>query len=872
MATNPLTGDYEAVFHIALRQVNALLGTLHQNGGTPEATMKLLHSARLSIGRPRRHPDLGGFGDWVNELHRSRRMVAASTLRHELVVAAPPGAAARLKDVFDLLDQRDPEPGPVRGRADVQLSTATVTVPDGSSREVVVRLGVRAEYRPAPGTSPLPAPIHGDVAAAFELRMLQSPSGRRLVVKPSPDDARISFHPAAGTLSGADAAAVATQIRRALRDDFTLVPIDLPAEFPFGEFKGLGSGASESLALGLQLTGAAMPSHGLQQVTQPITGPSGFAFAVSRDFVTAVFGPTLAALLQFEQTVPGPGSPFRVRITSATLQFNDGSIDLRIKAVATHRRFPNVDISVRQRLTLVLFLDRIFIAAPDDELSVSMSTRGIPLPSGRVKRRIIDARNEALPPAQNALNEQLAAARARFDGALRLFDPSATLKLRSGHSEEPGAAATGAIAITPHGIVVRGDLVLGARPAPIVDVQETPDETAFTALDSWIPAGRIGRFHWSWVEYTSPHAWSGVVKSLPVEHTFILPKPAGVTSRSQICLRLAGTVIGPHGMPFALAAGATCTVPVPDVIMDLPSWWEPVMVPLWQPGVAADGLVSDAISAHVSVQSDTAAAEPLTQNALVYFPDGEANAFGPLAEALTQMQRRGASLVVFVVLPAGAFAARRRELEAKLGAVEGPLASHLHLTEDVEGGWTRTFAPSRRPALFLINARRQFAWKSEGPLEPREVAAALDRHVDVAPPPRVVPLRLSVGPGDRVPDAIFEDHRGDEMALHRLQGQRVMLNFWQPWSAPCRRELDRLRTLHESGRDAPVIIAFQGGPKADLDEVRKQLRLSYPLVYDADHAIARLYGVRCWPTTITVDTGGRVEHVQFGVSPDRNRL
>ena len=32
---NPLTGDYEAVVQIAIRQINGLLGTLHQNGVDP---------------------------------------------------------------------------------------------------------------------------------------------------------------------------------------------------------------------------------------------------------------------------------------------------------------------------------------------------------------------------------------------------------------------------------------------------------------------------------------------------------------------------------------------------------------------------------------------------------------------------------------------------------------------------------------------------------------------------------------------------------------------------------------------------------------------------------------------------------------------
>ena len=57
MATNFLTGDYQAVFQIAIRQINALLATLHQNGAASEAAMKLPHTARLSD--PHRTPSSG---------------------------------------------------------------------------------------------------------------------------------------------------------------------------------------------------------------------------------------------------------------------------------------------------------------------------------------------------------------------------------------------------------------------------------------------------------------------------------------------------------------------------------------------------------------------------------------------------------------------------------------------------------------------------------------------------------------------------------------------------------------------------------------------------------------------------------------------
>jgi hypothetical protein len=43
---NPMTGDFEAVIQLAVRQLNGVLGTLHQNGLTSTTAVKLLHNSR----------------------------------------------------------------------------------------------------------------------------------------------------------------------------------------------------------------------------------------------------------------------------------------------------------------------------------------------------------------------------------------------------------------------------------------------------------------------------------------------------------------------------------------------------------------------------------------------------------------------------------------------------------------------------------------------------------------------------------------------------------------------------------------------------------------------------------------------------------
>ena len=47
---NNLTGDYEGVFLIRLRQINGILATLHHNRVDPISTPSFPHSARVRVG------------------------------------------------------------------------------------------------------------------------------------------------------------------------------------------------------------------------------------------------------------------------------------------------------------------------------------------------------------------------------------------------------------------------------------------------------------------------------------------------------------------------------------------------------------------------------------------------------------------------------------------------------------------------------------------------------------------------------------------------------------------------------------------------------------------------------------------------------
>jgi hypothetical protein len=198
--SNSLTGDYEAVLEVAIRQINGVLGTLHQNAEpqnrppwqdqppvaefrvvsfpfpTPPA-LQTPHSLETRIAERIWTPPVDPvFVDWVVGFQRAGPGRSVQEIRKELTATAPPGAARMLAEAFTALDRGwqipppPPRPGQVQGLAKIQASSVKISVAAGSSSEITVIVNIRAAYYPDPNTTNLPAPIHGDIQAAFEVQ------------------------------------------------------------------------------------------------------------------------------------------------------------------------------------------------------------------------------------------------------------------------------------------------------------------------------------------------------------------------------------------------------------------------------------------------------------------------------------------------------------------------------------------------------------------------------------------------------------------------------------------------------------------------------------------------------------------------------
>lgn len=128
------------------------------------------------------------------------------------------------------------------------------------------------------------------------------------------------------------------------------------------------------------------------------------------------------------------------------------------------------------------------------------------------------------------------------------------------------------------------------------------------------------------------------------------------------------------------------------------------------------------------------------------------------------------------------------------------------------------------------------------------------------------PASAAIVPGTLAPDFTLKALDRPNLRLQELRGQVVMINFWATWCAPCREEMPELNKLH--ARFQPSGFTLLG---VNLDEdsrqaagLATQLGLKFPVLFDADKRVSRLYDLATMPSTVLLDRDGKVRFVHRG--------
>ena len=132
-----------------------------------------------------------------------------------------------------------------------------------------------------------------------------------------------------------------------------------------------------------------------------------------------------------------------------------------------------------------------------------------------------------------------------------------------------------------------------------------------------------------------------------------------------------------------------------------------------------------------------------------------------------------------------------------------------------------------------------------------------------------------VGPGSRAPE--FSAHtvpEGSALPVSRkvadYEGKTVLLNIWATWCGPCRDEMPRIEHLHkELGAAGLTVVAVSidnPGMADAIRDFRKQMGLSFEILYDESGRIRDDYQTSGVPETFLIDKHGVIRRRLIGAS------
>jgi peroxiredoxin len=126
--------------------------------------------------------------------------------------------------------------------------------------------------------------------------------------------------------------------------------------------------------------------------------------------------------------------------------------------------------------------------------------------------------------------------------------------------------------------------------------------------------------------------------------------------------------------------------------------------------------------------------------------------------------------------------------------------------------------------------------------------------------------QAAVAPQATAPDFTLKSLEGRNLRLAEQRGQVVLVNFWATWCGPCKQEMPHLNRLYDKYHASGFVLLG-----VNVDEDLRQASgtvarfgLHFPVLFDADKAVVRLYDLNSMPATVLIDRDGKVRYLHRG--------
>lgn len=847
---NPLTGDFDVVMQVSGATINRLLATMHQNDGRGKDLPTFPHSVGIRIGDP------------------------------------------------------DPVDG-MRGTAWAQVSVPRLELIHGADDRFNLEVGIRARYKPDPGTTPLPEFIHGTVRAQYQLVNIDPNCwgwrkdaadhlwirvvGSTVSFDGTALDDSSPFTVTPPSNPAADDARITRLAWYLLKNRFEATPQKVERRFRRGSMRSLNVGVNRSV-VSVALVGQGQ----LTSVTQDLLDGADFGVAISGASIVARIQPELDKLASEFQYIfrfrhrttfvidwVTVDISWRVGISQATAQWSGGTLPLvgnvgiiTVKIVGyahTSKTALNLDFDVIQIISVSMDGES-FKATPLGPPTINLSGTFASVVAGRAK-----------PEIAAQITPRIKAEADKLSGQLHLASLKTDLKQQLCKLDDEADALFGGAVFSPDGVIVRGQISLSPRRPPFSQFARTADEDGFNGFESWIPGGRIDALEWSWTWFNS---WSGAPGSEKDTDRFLLRRPPG-TERGRfgvvkgltrplpvldgfgtMCLRVRGVHVHPvTGELVPVASGRKCVRAGFDMRVQGVGGLKLKLREWASTGPEPDGRMQEISVVDVGGGRATAGV-----NTLVVFVGErwDRDVGTMLRDGLASSQRKDAGLMVLVLFRDGALANLGSDAAADLVHLARDLDAPLQVNEDVGGHWAEALVDSDggETALGLITPTGGVSWAHRGRLESRELAQVLDGYLFPAGVPTIEAVVPGLVPGTRLPASALEAGWFNDLPYYfetdkpcppppagRL-GVDSRAVFVQVGSTASERVLKHLAREHEAdGEQRPFVAVVVDGSAAQAERLKEGLPEDFVVIPDPDGTVSSRFSIRAWPTSVTVEQG-----------------
>jgi len=128
---------------------------------------------------------------------------------------------------------------------------------------------------------------------------------------------------------------------------------------------------------------------------------------------------------------------------------------------------------------------------------------------------------------------------------------------------------------------------------------------------------------------------------------------------------------------------------------------------------------------------------------------------------------------------------------------------------------------------------------------------------------------LAGSEGGPAPAFSLASRAGSQVSLAQYKGQVVMINFWASWCGPCRQEMPLLESIYKKySKMGFTLIGVNVEPDSNAaNEWLKSTPVSFPILYDKDSKVSKLYDVEGMPSTVIIDRTGKLRKLHRGYKP-----